>query len=72
MRGWTLWLVIIGVVSIAGGASGKMVLRGTDSSLGLVIAGVVFVVLGVGLYVWDLKKKKAAAPADSETAKKTE
>jgi hypothetical protein len=51
-----MWNIVIGVVFIVGAASGKLVLRGLDSSLGL---GVV----GAGLVIWGIfqltSKKKA-------------
>ena len=63
MRG--LWWVIIGAVGIIGGASGQLVLRGTDSSLGLIIVGSCAALFGVYQLVSDAKKKKAAAAANT-------
>jgi hypothetical protein len=39
--------IIIGIVMIVGGATGKLVLIGTNSSAALVVLGVVMVVWGV-------------------------
>jgi hypothetical protein len=38
--------IIIGVIAVLGGLSGKLALRGTGSSTALVIVGAVFIVLG--------------------------
>ena len=41
-----MWNIIIGAAFIIGGISGKMVLRGTDSTMGIAVVGVVLVVWG--------------------------
>lgn len=46
--------VVIGLVLIVGGLSGKLVMRGTDSGLALAVAG--FVVAGIG--VWRIVSAK--------------
>jgi predicted phage tail protein len=40
-----MWNIIIGGVFVIGGLSGQLALRGTDSSMALVI-------LGLGLILW--------------------
>lgn len=40
-----MWNIAIGILFVIGGLSGSMVLRGTDSSVGLAV-------LGVGLIAW--------------------
>jgi len=42
-----MWNIIIGIIFILGGASGKMALIGTDSSAALVV-------VGVGLCLWGI------------------
>jgi hypothetical protein len=42
-----MWNVIIGGVFIVGGLSGKLALRGTDSSMALVAIGAALVVWGI-------------------------
>ena len=42
-----MWNIIIGLVMIIGGASGKLALRGTQSSGALVIIGVLLLGWGV-------------------------
>ena len=39
--------IFFGVVFIGGGLSGQLVLRGTNSSAALVVAGIVFVIWGI-------------------------
>ncbi len=39
--------IIFGVLFIIGGASGQLALRGTNSSIALVVVGVIFVVIGI-------------------------
>ena len=46
----TMWNIIIGIGMIIGGATGKLVLVGTQSSAALVV-------LGVGLVGWGIYKK---------------
>jgi hypothetical protein len=46
--GIIMWNIIIGIVFIIGGISGKLVLRGTNSSFALVVVGIILV--GVGIY----------------------
>ncbi len=43
-----MFRIIIGIVMIVGGASGKLALRGTNSSGALVVVGVLL--LGYGIY----------------------
>lgn len=43
----TVWNIIFGVVFIVGGLSGKMAIRGTDSSNGLAVLGGVLLVWGI-------------------------
>jgi hypothetical protein len=43
-----MWNIIIGIVFIVGGLSGKLVLRGTNSSMALVVVG--FILVAVGIY----------------------
>lgn len=45
-----MWNIIIGIGMIIGGATGKLVLIGTDSSAALVV-------LGVGLLGWGVFQK---------------
>lgn len=45
-----MWNIIIGLVMIIGGATGKLVLAGTQSSGALVV-------LGVGLLGWGIYSK---------------
>ena len=42
-----MWNIIIGIAFIIGGLSGHFVLRGTNSSVGLVIFGVILVIAGI-------------------------
>ncbi|MGC3959459.1 MAG: hypothetical protein QM813_16385 [Verrucomicrobiota bacterium] len=42
-----MWSIIIGLVMIIGGASGKLALRGTNSTAGLVVIGVALLVWGI-------------------------
>jgi hypothetical protein len=48
-----MWNIVIGVVFIIGGLSGQMALRGTSSSGGLAVVGLVL----VGWGVFQLKNK---------------
>ncbi len=41
-----MWNLIIGILFIIGGLSGEFVLRGTESSGGLAILGVILVLVG--------------------------
>lgn len=43
-----MWNIIIGLVMIIGGATGKLALRGTHSSGGLVVVGILL--LGWGIF----------------------
>ena len=54
-----MWKLIIGIVFIIGGLSGKMVLRGTDSGLALAGFGVILCIWG-GIQMKDASK--AARP----------
>jgi hypothetical protein len=42
-----MWNVIFGLVFIVGGASGQLALRGTNSSVGLMVLGGVLVLVGI-------------------------
>ena len=42
-----MWNIIFGLVAIVGGASGQLVLRGTNSSGGLMVVGAILVVVGI-------------------------
>jgi hypothetical protein len=42
-----MWNIIIGIIFIIGGLSGKIVLIGTDSSMALVGVGAALVVWGI-------------------------
>lgn len=42
-----MWNIIIGIVFITGGLSGNLVLRGTNSSVALVIVGIALVIWGI-------------------------
>jgi len=42
-----MWNIIIGVAFVIGGLSGNMVLRGTNSSGGLIVVGIGLVIWGV-------------------------
>ncbi|NUM37119.1 MAG: hypothetical protein HUU50_21460 [Candidatus Brocadiae bacterium] len=42
-----MWNLIIGILFIIGGASGEFVLKGTESSFGLVVFGLILTALGV-------------------------
>jgi predicted phage tail protein len=42
-----MWNIIIGIIFVIGGLSGKLVLRGTDSSGALAL-------IGVGLAIWGI------------------
>lgn len=46
--GSSIWNMLFGVVAIAGGLSGKLVLLGTNSSMLLVVLGVAL--FGYGVY----------------------
>ena len=54
-----MWNIIIGIVFIVGGLSGKLALIGTDS-------GPALAALGAGLLIWGIvqmvRGRKAAAP----------
>jgi len=54
-----MWNIIIGIVFIAGGLSGKLALIGTDS-------GPALAALGAGLLIWGIvqmaRARKATAP----------
>lgn len=43
-----MYNIVIGVLFIIGGLSGKMVLKGTDSSMGLALVG--FLIAGWGVF----------------------
>jgi len=45
-----MWNIIIGLVLIIGGATGQLLLRGTNSSIALVV-------LGVALLAWGIYSK---------------
>ena len=45
--GPTMWNTIIGIVFVIGGLSGKLVLRGTNSSPALVAVGDILIVWGL-------------------------
>lgn len=55
-----MWNILIGIVFIVGGLSGKLALIGTDS-------GEALAALGAGLLIWGvvqlMRAKKAQAPA---------
>jgi len=51
-----MWNIIIGLVMIIGGATRKLSLRGTSSSIALVVLGVVL--LGWGIYSKVRRKKE--------------
>jgi hypothetical protein len=53
-----MWKIIIGVIFIVGGLSGRMVLRFTNSSEALVI-------VGVGLVVWGIVEMRRRSVASS-------
>ena len=42
-----MWNIIIGLVFLIGGLSGKIAIRGTDSTVGAVV-------VGAGLIVWGI------------------
>ena len=42
-----MWNLIIGLVMVIGGASGKLVFRGTNSSAALVVVGAILLLWGV-------------------------
>jgi len=45
--GGGVWYILWGVAGIVGGASGKFVLRGTNSRTSLIVAGCAFVLWGI-------------------------
>jgi hypothetical protein len=47
-----MWNIIIGGAFIIGGLSGKMALRGTESSIGIAV-------VGAGLVVWGIFQLRA-------------
>ncbi len=64
--GRDIWGIIVSILLIFGGASGQFVLRGTNSSTGLVIAGIAFLVWDIFLIFIkqsDLKKAEEAYSA---------
>lgn len=64
-----MWNIIIGLIFVVGAFSGQLVLRGTDSSMGLGILGAGLILWGV----WDIAKQKKgqdAKPQKDEDAKK--
>ncbi|MDR2037646.1 MAG: DUF805 domain-containing protein [Bacteroidales bacterium] len=56
--GWKIFGLFVSIFLIIGGLSGEMVLRGTDSSTALVVAGFVFLVLDI-FAIATHKKQKA-------------
>jgi hypothetical protein len=42
-----MWNILVGIFFIIGGLSGELVLRGTNSSIALVVVGIVLVILGI-------------------------
>lgn len=42
-----MWNIIIGLFFIIGGASGHMVLRGTNSSIALIVVGIILIIYGI-------------------------
>jgi hypothetical protein len=63
MRGW--WEIIIGAAMLGGGLSGKLVLRGTNSSWGLAVVGGLVFVWGIVSLVMSYRKRRAAASGTS-------
>jgi hypothetical protein len=57
--------LIVGIFMVIGGASGKLVLIGTNSSTALVIVGVV--VAAFGLFQLLAGKKNEGVPANAES-----
>ena len=51
-----MWNIIIGIIFIIGGLSGKLVLRFTNSNAALVVVGAILLVWGI---VQMVNKKKA-------------
>lgn len=49
--------ILISLGLIIGGLSGKLVLRGTDSSMALVIVGVLFLIWDIYKIIKDSRKK---------------
>lgn len=45
-----MWNILLGIVFIVGGLSGNLVLRGTHSSVALVV-------VGIGLVIWGIIQK---------------
>jgi len=41
-----MWNIVIGVIFVIGGLAGKLALRGTDSSLGIVAVGAILMIYG--------------------------
>ena len=67
-----MWGHFIGIamciVLIVGGLSGKLVLRGTQSSAGLVVVGALWLVYDIYRLVRDRKARQAAEEARSMAA----
>jgi hypothetical protein len=42
-----MWNILVGIFFIIGGLSGELVLRGTNSSIALVVVGIILVILGI-------------------------
>jgi len=64
--GWKIFGLLVSIGLIIGGLSGRMVLRGTNSSTALVVAGVAFLAMDIFKIATHGKAKQALA--DSATA----
>ena len=69
--GGKIFGLIVSVVLIIGGLSGKLVLRGTNSSTALVVAGVIFLIIDIYQVVTHSKKAREAEEAELERYRKS-
>lgn len=53
-----MWNIVLGVIMIVGGLSGQLAIRGTGSSTGLAVLGVVLAAYGV----YQMVRANQAAP----------
>ena len=62
-----MWWILSGIAAILGGSSGRFVLRGTNSTSALIIAGVVMIIIGIIQMATKGSKKPAVEPTKVQT-----
>lgn len=61
-----MWWIVIGIVGVVGGASGWLVLRGTNSSTALIVAGALAIAFGVFQMIFGSKKSASVDETSGE------